>query len=952
MTRRIALLLGLAVSTGADRPPSPEESRAALILADPSLAVELVAVEPEVTDPVAIAWDEFGRLFVAEMGDYPDGESRGRIKRLEDRDGDGRYEVATVFAEGLPHPSGVLPWSGGVLVTAAPDLVYLQDTDGDGRADRREVLLTGFGRGNPQLRVNSPTWGIDNRVYLANGRSGGLVRRPEDPPASAVPIPRNDLRLRPGTGEFEPVSGFSQFGLPRDDWGDRFPSWNTVPIRHVVLETGTSGGVADILDLSDGGRIFSLAPTQTRFNAESVAFFNASCGPVIERGRLLGGAYLGDAFICEPLTGVVHRRRLDPAGPTYVARRVEQGREFLASSHPWFRPVNLANGPDGALYVVDFCRPWVEHPDFVPEDRRASVDFAEGRDRGRIWRIAPREGTVRRPGGIPGTRSTLALVSELGDSNGWHRDTAQRLLVERDDPAAIPPLRALARRGPAPLTRVHALWTLDGLGALDTETIRFALGAPDPRVREAAARLASNRDELLNELVELLDDPDSRVRLQLARSIAGRPGAPAREAMARLASIDAGSRWMTEAVLEGVEGEHLAFLETLLGLDPSWRDADDPDRARFLSSVAERVGAEDLEPEVERLLRMISELAARPSGFALLLGLAIGQDQVETPTLTWIGPPPESLRAAFEGVETVRQAALDASADPDMPTWLRSLALETAIATRVPGVGDRLPSLLGLGQPPGLQAVAARGLARLGTPEMAERLLGGWDQSSMATRRLLLSALATRAGLASRLLDAVEDGRVSPAEVDPTTVEAIRSLKSTGLDERIREILGDRSADERAAVARRFEPALSREADPARGLSLFDQHCRGCHARDGRGADVGPDLSGLVGRPAEEILIAILDPNREVPPDGVGVVVATSDGQIRTGLIAEERPELIRLRRPEGIGDVISRGDVEAIRSTGLSLMPEGFERVLSPQDLADLIAYLRGPSPAPTGPR
>src|SRR5262249_41972495 len=202
------------------------------------------------------------RRWWAEHTDHPAAVASGTNKRLEDRDGDGRYEHAVDFAEGLPYPNGVLPWGGGVLVTAAPDLLFLKDTDGDGKADVRRVVLTGFAEGNQQLRVNSPTWGLDNWVYLANGRSGGALRRPGDPPGKSVPIPRTDVGLRPDSGAFEPVAGFSQFGLPRDDRGDRFPSWNTVPLRHVVLEDrllarnpylDETRTVAEVLDLADGG---------------------------------------------------------------------------------------------------------------------------------------------------------------------------------------------------------------------------------------------------------------------------------------------------------------------------------------------------------------------------------------------------------------------------------------------------------------------------------------------------------------------------------------------------------------------------------------------------------------------------------------------------------------------------------------------------------------------------
>ncbi len=419
--RQIAptLALGLAFCVGLGRsaseafpesePPSPQSILASLRLADPDLIVDLVASEPDVVSPVAIAWDENGVLFVAEMADYPAGPGSGRIRRLEDRDGDGRFERVTAFACGLPYPNGLLPWNGGVLVTAAPDILFLRDADGDGVADERRVILTGFVEGNQQLRVNGLARGLDNWIYGANGRSGGLVRPPNVPPEQAVSIDRHDFRFRPRTGQVEAVAGFSQFGLPRDDWGNRFPSWNTVPLRHVVLEDrdltrnpylAEPSTVAPILDTADGGRVYSLAPPQPRFNAESVAFFNASCGPTIFRGDALGPSYRGNAFVCEPLTNIVHRRLLEPDGPTFLARRAEPGREFLAATHPWFHPVNLATGPDGSLYVVDFGPRWSSIPPSSPR------------------RCAPRSTSAKAPrpaasgGSAAATETTLDRTSD------------------------------------------------------------------------------------------------------------------------------------------------------------------------------------------------------------------------------------------------------------------------------------------------------------------------------------------------------------------------------------------------------------------------------------------------------------------------------------------------------------------------------------------------------------
>ena len=950
-----AFLLLVAVSCArAEPPPTPAESLAALRLADPSLKIELVASDPDIVSPVAFAWDETGRLFVAEMTDYPAAATGGRVKLLEDRDNDGRYERVSVFADKLPYPNGVLPWNGGVLVTAAPDLLFLKDTDGDGKADVRRVVLTGFGEGNQQLRVNSPTWGLDNWVYLANGRSGGAIRRPEDPPAKAVPIPRNDLRLDPATGRFEPVAGFSQFGLPRDDRGDRFPSWNTVPVRHVVLEDRVfardpdrieTRAVADILDLSDGGRVYSLAPTQRRFNVETVSYFNATCGPTVYRGDVLGSSYRGDVFICEPLTSLVHHRRLEPSGPTYVARRVEMNKEFLASTHPWFRPVNLGTGPDGALYVADFCRAWVEHPAFVPEKLRNSVDFREGHERGRLWRISSRTAAERLAACRPGRDDVAGLVAHFEHANGWCRDTAQRLLVERKPGEAVAPLRALARSSSKPLAKVHALWTLDGLAALDDATLEPALRDREPIVREAAARLSEGRAmEHLDALAALADDPDARVRLRAAVCLATLGTDASREGLARIAARDGASPWTSAVVLGGVAADPDKFLATLTTRLPAWLNAPNAAQARFLSRLAERIGSRNREPELLTAVRRIAETRGDAASFALLLGLAQGQARVSKPLLSWNATPPGPLHEALASVARVRAAAGVAAGSNDRPSWIRVLAFDAALASRADDSPSLVLKAIDAGQPVELQAAAARGVARVTHPTLVNTLLERWDGYALATRRTLVGVLVASPATAATLLEAVSSKAVAATEIDPASREELRRVTDPKVKSLVGGLFPSQPVSDRGEVVRKYADALKLKPDLARGRTLFATHCQTCHARDGQGAKVGPDLISVVGRPSEDLLTSILDPGREAAPDGLGVILVTNQGQTFTGLLAEETPTAVRLRRAGGLDDVIPRSEIEALRPTGRSLMPDGLEQVLNPQDLADLISFLRTP--------
>jgi putative membrane-bound dehydrogenase-like protein len=549
-------LAGGQLAAGADEGPretplTPQQELSTFELADGRLTVELVASEPELDSPVAISWDADGRLFVAEMIDYPLGPTAGRIRLLEDVDGDGRYEKAYVFADKLRFPNGVLAARGGVFVTAAPDLLFLKDSDGDMRADEQRVVFTGFGEGNQQLRANRLTWGLDNWIYGANGRSDGLVRRPDESERQAVSIRGHDFRFSPDGSRFEATSGQSQFGQGSDDWGNRFLSWNTIPIRHALFDqkfldrnpTLAAEGARDIAESSDNGRVFPTSPRPQTFNSERTDYYNALCGLTIFRGDALGREYAGNAFVGESLTNLVHRRALSGEGASFVSRRGDHGREFLSSSDPWFHPVYMTTGPDGALYIVDFYRRWVEHPQFVAESLRKSVDWRQGAGHGRIWKVSRRDLTwPPRPAPRMSRESAGQLAKHLESPNGWWRDTAQRLLVERNDPQAVPLLRTLAGNARSPQAKAHAISTLETLGHLDDGSLAHAMDDGDAHVRQIAMRLAAPRlptsAVLRDATLRLADFPSTLVRFQAAMSL-GSIESPAKVAtLVKLANLE------------------------------------------------------------------------------------------------------------------------------------------------------------------------------------------------------------------------------------------------------------------------------------------------------------------------------------------------------------------------------------------------------------------------------
>ncbi len=513
MIRAAAILFaGALVAAPLPSPLSPDDAQKAFAVV-PGLRVELVASEPLVASPCAIAFDAKGRLFVAENRGYPIGPKEGEkpagvIALLEDTDGDGRMDKRTVFADGLTFPNGVLPWGGGLIVTCAPDVLFLKDSDGDGVADERKVLLTGFATtGSTQLRVNAPTVGPwDGKIYLAAGLSGGTVTCPSHPERPPLKM-TSDIRFDPQTLEVELVDGKSQYGMSFDVFGNRFICMNRVPVQHVVFESkwlkrnprlAFSETVQDCNERNafngingghDGVRLFPISSNITTADGHAGSF-SAACGVKIWQGKsLLTPECAGAVFSCDPTGNLVHADRLIAKGATFTASPLYSGREFLASRDDWFRPVFLARGPEGAMYVADMYRKVIEHPDYLPEEVRKHTDFVTGKNLGRIWRIRAEQRA-------DDVSTALAVLPTTPDSG------LRRIIKYGDDPSEAATL-ALARHA---WDFSEDKWMrngiLSGIGGREPAFLRELL-----TVRPAEARIGTGMAEILGYLGGSLTKP-------------------------------------------------------------------------------------------------------------------------------------------------------------------------------------------------------------------------------------------------------------------------------------------------------------------------------------------------------------------------------------------------------------------------------------------------------------
>ena len=731
-------------------PKSPEEALESMRLPE-GFQIELVASEPLVIDPVHLNWDMQGRLWVVEMRDYPlglDGKGKpgGRVNILHDDNGDGRMDRVVPFLTDLAFPSSVLPFGKGALIAAAPELFYAEDTDGDGRADVRRVLFTGFTEGNQQHRFNGFEWGLDGWLYLANGDSGGTVKSLQT--GKTLSISGRDLRMNPDTGEMETVSAQTQFGRRRDDWGHWFgnnnPTWLwqvTVPEHY--LRRNPKVAVKRVSQMlaqrEDSTRAFPASAPLIRPNQPwSLNHVTSGCSPTPYRDDLFGSAYAHSVFISEPVHNVIHQEVLSARGSALHSQRAagEERSEFLASTDNWFRPTTLRVGPDGALYVADMYRFILEHPEWISPEMQARVNQRAGDDRGRIYRISPR-GAARRPIPKPGLLDTAGLVAAMDSPNGWQRDSVQRLLVQRGDVGgAAAGLRGFISPDHRPQVRVQALATLGLLkGGLDAATVITALADPHPGVRrqalEQSERLASSHPEVFSLVAALARDPEAAVRLQAAFTLGQWP-------------------------------------------------------------------AEQAEP-------VLRELAARDGGDELIL------------------------------------TAIQTSLRPDS-------ALFTSLKS---------------GQKP------------------------------------------------------------APVATAP--------------------VLKPSSADRAQVIAQYTASTALLKGDPQRGHGAFTSLCAGCHRLRGEGQEVGPDLGMVAGKPLDWMLMAILDPSQAIEARYRAWTLQLTDGESLTGLIAAETANNLVMRYAGTSEQPILRSAIRSITAQSASLMPAGFESALKPQDLVDLLAWIRG---------
>jgi putative heme-binding domain-containing protein len=950
---------------GQDRAPnaprSPERAREAMTVPS-GFRVELVASEPDIVNPVAMTFDERGRIWITESLEYPRreaGPGRDRVKVLEDSDGDGKADRFTIFADGLNIPSGIAVGHGGVWVANSPDILFMQDRDGDGQADSREVVATGFGRDDTHELPNSLTWGPDGWLYGWNGvfNPSKVASKNGKNYSFTCAI----FRIHPRTRIFELwCEGTSNpWGIAIDRAGSFFASACVIDHLWHLVETGyyiRQGGPYPAYAWPIGSIVDH---THQKAAYCGIHYFDSAAYPPEYRNRLYMGNIHGNC---------INADSLEKNGSTY---RASPAPDFLQANDAWFMPVSQKTGPDGCLYILD----WYDRYHCYQDANRdpAGID----RLKGRLYRVrykdAPRRASVDL------ARATVAeLTGLLGSPNVYERDIAQRLLSERAGPPTRRALEALVLDASENRTaRMHGLWALIGGGALETGFHLRLLSHPDPAYRAWGIRAAGNMGNVAPEVREaalaMARDASPDVRLQVAIAARKLDGAQAVKVLLDVLTAGPDDPLIPHVVWQNLhpllEGGSRRYAEviTRAGLKGH------PGVARLMPRLIDRLLAEG-EPGLALIAGITKSLiesgdtrAIGParaametlgtriqSGEISKLGLAAARDLL-APVAGRIlsGPPADPmygetvLLAAAWGDASALRIAESQSRRSELDGPFRLRILSTLIAAGSESVWDTLAGILKNTQ---RESVDVRGgvldlLARLDNSNVAPLVLAHYAGMEPELQPRAIELLSERPIWSKALLAAVAHKQIPSGALSVTQLRKLQRSRDAEVARAVKALWGtireDRNPERERVVARMRSLIRATPGDPVLGQGVFNKLCAQCHKIYGSGQDVGPDLTANGRNDFEQLLSNVFDCNLVVGPGYRATTIVTHDGRLLSGLLSEEGKDRVVLKLQGGKIETVPRSQIDEMKTSAVSLMPDDVEKQLGAQEIADLFAFL-----------
>ena len=932
----------------AQRPKSPQTSLQS-IETRPGFRVDLVASEPLVMDPVDVAWGPDGKMWVAEMADYPlgidnKGKPGGRVATVSDSDGDGKYDKRVVFAQGLETANTVLPWRDGALVVAPPTIWFMRDQNGDGIADEKRILYEGFGRGNEQHRVNGLAWGLDGWIYVGNGDSGGTIRSKIT--GQQLALGGSDLRIRPDTGELERATGRTQHGRNRDDWGN-WIAGNNSNAWHIILEDhhirkntlisqpNSRNPITGVINLYPASQVLSHWSGYRPPPAGSPGKLTSGCGYTFYRGSLFDGIVKPSIYFSCPVHNCIHREVIEWNGVRMKTSRAkdESNSEFLRSKDSWFRPTAIRNGPDGAFYVADMYRLVIEHPEWI--DKQLTKEMIEdgrlraGHDKGRIYRVWP-EGRKLHPVRKLSGMNAEQLAEAIDSPNAWQRDTAHMMLTwlrEEERKSAEAPLRRTVSLGKSAAARVQAVSALADLGLITKKDVLSGFKDQHHGVRRNALRVGSQSlsqdPQLANGMIRLLEDKDSQVRREAAYALGNYRSKEVARALGKFIAAHPKDPYLRTAALTAASNFPEEVLLTVLDLQES------PEKSVIINELIKLSGSKSKE--------LISKIISRFSGEKL-------KDPSRIKALAMILETAGIDERTNRELKGVLDSTWKIATDPDHDLEVRIASVNLIGLSGIEVEKERMAlfELLNVSQPATLQASSCKALLRKGDAKAAGKMLQEWKNHSPALRQVMIDEMVRRKSLTMLFLKMAKENDELRSSIDLTRRQLLLTHNDDEISKLAKESLQENSRPARAEVLKRYGPTINKPGDKLKGKALFVSHCSSCHRLDGTGTALGPDLAALSNRAPQTYLNGILDPNQGVDGDWIQFIAKTKKDLTFMGSVTEETSASVTITGVTGERTKIPKNDLVSLVSNGRSLMPEGLESVISIQQMPDLLAYLQ----------
>ncbi|ODU23596.1 MAG: dehydrogenase [Verrucomicrobia bacterium SCN 57-15] len=963
----------------ATEPLSPEEAAKKMSLPE-GFEARIFAVEPQVVNPVAMTWDDRGRLWVVELYEYPLGAAPGtkprdQVKILEDTDNDGKADKVTVFADGLNLATGILLGYGGAFVGQAPDLLFLQDTDGDDKADKRTVLKTGFGLEDRHELLNGFTWGPDGYLYMTHGVfTRSTVKNPDDPNDDGVLMTAAVARYHPRSKKFEIFAEGTS-----NPWGVDFDRAGNAFVSACVIDHMFHMAPGGIYQRQAGSPPYPYAYELLPSIVDHKHFRAAYAGLQIYQGNQYPAEYKGAVLMGNIHDSAIHLDRMTPNGSSFKDSFV---RDFVRANDGWFRPVSTQVGPDGAVWVMDWY-------DKYPCYQNAQAD-PEGVDRthGRIWRIVYTGGDKSKavpshPEGLNLEKaSTEELVRTLGHANVWQRRMAQRILSERQDAGSRAGLVALFRKGESLESRLAALWTLHTAGQLHSSDLELAAEDKEAPIRAWAARLIGERDEATLEMSAVLEklgqDNDPAVRLAVATAV--------RQFVSGSLTVNTPPENMPEAKIGPILANIYFHAQSAndpvipfmlwMAIEPMYAQNPGPLLDWFVDNgmrnpelgkkilrkamlrLCDMGANEKIEMALEFIDRLPAEAAALAAGSLDGLiegekGKAFTSNENSSGILARLSRNSNrevALRARQLGTLWGDQAAIRSSIDLVLDSAKapqdRVQTIQMLRQQKSPEVREAFTKVIRSDAPEAVKNAAILGISEVGGDAVPQLLLGNWNELSPALRRSVAEALSSRATWAQDLLGAIHDKKISVLEIPAPVVRTLVQSKDKGVRERAEAVIGkyrESNADKLKVIAEKKQAVLHGPIDLAKGHEVAQRTCFTCHKLYGEGADVGPDLTG-VGRSSIDALLAnVIDPNQIIGAGYENVEIETKDGRTVSGRMVENTDSRVKILSMGPKEEVIGKKDIESMRVSELSVMPEGLEQ-MPEEDFRNLIWYIFSP--------